>query len=805
MSNQFFTRAALALLFAFNAFRATAQTARVQVIHNSPNAPAVDVYLNNSKILPNVPFRGASGFLNAPAGVEFQVRIKGASANSDTTNPAFFGRYTLEANKGYYLVANGNLALPNGNYAANPGGISTGFDITVIPDARETSATPGNVDLRIMHSVTDAPAVDIKAQGVGTLVEDAPFRGFSNYIPVPAANYTIQIAPTTGSPNLLAYKAALAGLGGNTALVLASGYFNPAANTTGGTPGPGFGLWAFTPTGQAIQLPKAISRAQIVHNSPNAPAVDIFVNGAKAVPALAFRNATTFTNLDAGVPVVVSIKPASASSDTSNPTFRRVYELAGDEGYYLVANGNLALPNGNYAANPGGISTGFDITVIPGAKETSAVPANVDLRIMHSVTDAPAVDIKAQGVGTLVEDAPFRGFSNYIPVPAANYTIQIAPATGSPNLLAYKAALAGLGGNTALVLASGYFNPAANTTGGTPGPGFGLWAFTPTGQAIQLPKAISRVQIVHNSANAPTVDVFVNGGKAVPGLAFRKATPFVNLDAGVPLVVALKGASASNDTSNPAFRRVYELAGDESYSLVATGLLSTMGYAPNPEGRNRSFDITVMPGAREISSTSATNNNVDVRVLHGCTDAPKVDVRVQAGPTLVNNAGFRDFTPYLSAPNQDLVLEVTDSLQSGVVAAYSAPLTAFADSAIVVMASGFLTPGNNQNGPGFGLLAVTKSGNAILLPVFTSAANSLSSLGWFFYPNPNQGKFFLRVSGGEKVVRAEAIGLDGKTSIVSFSQEGDLVKAESRLQSGLYILKTSTQSGKILSTQMMVD
>jgi hypothetical protein len=356
-----------------------------------------------------------------------------------------------------------------------------------------------------------------------------------------------------------------------------------------------------------------------------------------------------------------------------------------------------------------------------------------------------------------------------------------------------------------LVLASGYFNPAANTTGGTPGPGFGLWAFTPTGQAIQLPKAISRVQIVHNSANAPTVDVFVNGGKAVPGLAFRKATPFVNLDAGVPLVVALKGASASNDTSNPAFRRVYELAGDESYSLVATGLLSTMGYAPNPEGRNRSFDITVMPGAREISSTSATNNNVDVRVLHGCTDAPKVDVRVQAGPTLVNNAGFRDFTPYLSAPNQDLVLEVTDSLQSGVVAAYSAPLTAFADSAIVVMASGFLTPGNNQNGPGFGLLAVTKSGNAILLPVFTSAANSLSSLGWFFYPNPNQGKFFLRVSGGEKVVRAEAIGLDGKTSIVSFSQEGDLVKAESRLQSGLYILKTSTQSGKILSTQMMVD
>jgi hypothetical protein len=805
MSNPFFTRIALASLLGLNAFRISAQDARVQVIHNSPNAPAVDVYLNNTKILPNVPFRAASGFINAPAGVEFQVRIKGASPGSDTTNPAFFRRYTLEANKGYYLIANGNLGVPGGNYAANPDGISTGFDVTVIGDARETSQNPANVDLRIFHGVTDAPTVDIKAQGVGTLVDNAPFRGSSGYLPVPAGNYTVQIAPGSGSPNLLAYKAGLSSLAGSTALVLASGYFNPAANTTNGNAGPGFGLWAFTPGGQAIQLQKAISRVQIVHNSANAPAVDIFVNGQKAVPGLAFRNATPFVNLDAGVPVTVAIKGASAGTDTSNPAFRRVYELAGDEGYYLVANGNLGIPGGNYAANPNGIATGFDITVISGAKETAAIATNVDLRIMHSVTDAPTVDIKAQGVATLVDDAPFRGFSNYIPVPAANYTIQIAPASGSPNLLAYKAPLAGLAGSSALVLASGYFNPAANTTNGNAGPGFGLWAFTPGGQAVQLPKAISRVQVIHNSASAPTVDVFINGGKAVPGLQFRKATPFVNLDAGVPLTVALKGASASNDTSNPAFKRVYELAGDESYTLVATGLLSTMGYAANPEGRNRSFDITVMPGAREISSTSATNNNVDVRVLHGCTDAPKVDVRVQGGPTLVNNAGFRDFTPYLSAPNQDLVLEVTDSTQSGVVAAFNAPLTAFADSAIVVIASGFLTPSNNQNGPGFGLLAVTKSGNAILLPLVTSVFRTLSESGFTLFPNPSSGRFMIQSTKGEKVMEAQAIGLDGKSISLEINPMETGTEISGSLKSGLYMLKTKTAKGEWLSSKIMVN
>ena len=784
---------------------ALAQNARIQVVHNAANAPAVDIFVGAAKLFPNVPFRAASPFTNAPAGVELQVRIKPASASNDTSNPVFFRRYTLEQNKGYYLIANGNLALPGGIYAPNPDGISNGFDITVIGDAKETAAVASNVELRVFHGCTDAPTVDIKAQGVGTLVDNAPFRGSSNYLPVPAANYTIQVSPGSGSPNLLAYKAGLTTLAGKTALVLASGYFTPSANTTGGNAGPGFGLWAFTTTGDAIQLPTATSRVQIVHNSANAPAVDVFVNGAKAVPGLAFRNATPFVSLNAGVPLTVALKGASAGTDTSNPAFRRVYELAGDEGYYLIANGNLGLPGGVYAPNPDGISNSFDITVIGGAKETSAVATNVDLRVFHGSSDAPTVDIKAQGVGTLVDNAPFRGSSDYLPVPAANYTIQIAPGSGSPNLLAYKAGIAGLGGNTALVLASGYFNPAANTTGGTAGPGFGLWAFTPSGQAVQLPKATSRVQIVHNSANAPEVDVFVNGAKAVPGLAFRNATPFVSLDAGVPLTVALKGASAGTDTANPAFRRVYELAGDESYTLVATGLLfSAMSYAPNPEGRNRAFDLTVMPGAREISSTSATNNNAELRVLHGATDAPKVDVRVQGGATLVNNAGFRDFTNYLSAPNQNLVVEVTDSNQTVVVAAFSAPLSAFADSALVVMASGFLTPSANQNGPAFGLLAVTPKGNAILLPVVTSIEKGKESKNFMVYPNPSNGKFSLIGNENSTIVDARITGMDGKEYILPIKQNDNQLEIKSELKSGVYLLRATDNKGETFSQRIVI-
>jgi hypothetical protein len=784
---------ALGLFFGISIHAVLGQTARVQVVHNSPNAPAVDVFLGATKLLPNFTFRSASPFVDAPAGVPIQIRLKPASSSSDTSSPVFFRTYTLESGKGYYLIANGNL--PGGTNSANPDNIPTGFDITVIPDAKETAAVAGNAELRIFHGVTDAPTVDIKAAGVGTLVDNAPFRGFSPYIPVPAATYTVQIAPASGSPDLLAYTAPLGGLAGKTALVLASGYFDPSQNQNG----PAFGLWAFTTTGESIQLPTATSRVQVVHNSPNAPAVDVFLGATKLLPNFTFRSASPFVDAPAGVPIQVRLKPASASSDTSNPVFFRTYTLENGKGYYLIANGNL--PGGTNSANPDNIPTGFDITVIPDAKETAAEAGNAELRIFHGVTDAPTVDIKAQGVATLVDNAPFRGFSPYIPVPAATYTVQISPASGSPNLLAYAAPLGGLAGKTALVLASGYFDPSQNQNG----PAFGIWAFTTTGDAIQLPSATSRVQIVHNCANAPAVDIFVNGAKAVPGLNFRKATPFVSLPAGVPLTVAIKAASASSDTSNPAFRQTYELSGTESYSLVATGLLNTQGFAANPNGIATGFDITVMPGAREVSSTAATSNNADVRVLHAVTDAPFVDVRVQAGPTLVNNAGFRNFTPYISAPNSDLVLEVTDSAQTAVVAAFTAPLSAFSDSALVVMASGFLTPSANQDGPAFGLLAVTASGNAELLPVVTSVGSISRMNNLLVFPNPGRNNISFMMPSGKTAKDIKVFSMMGKLQDVSATANGSRVTMKGNLPAGMYRLEVKASDDSVYASTFLVE
>jgi hypothetical protein len=69
-----------------------AQTARVQVIHNSPDALAalVDVYLDDVLLIDDFAFRTASPFIDAPAGVDFTVGIAPANSSSSADAIATF-------------------------------------------------------------------------------------------------------------------------------------------------------------------------------------------------------------------------------------------------------------------------------------------------------------------------------------------------------------------------------------------------------------------------------------------------------------------------------------------------------------------------------------------------------------------------------------------------------------------------------------------------------------------------------------------------------------------------------------------
>jgi hypothetical protein len=226
------------------------ETTRVQVIHNSADAAAatVDVWLNDQLLIDNFAFRTASPFIDAPAGVDFDVVIQPANS-SDTTNALARFTYNLDPMKKYILVANG-IVSGSGYDPVKP------FDIYVYDMAREKSTMSGNTDVLVFHGSTDAPVVDVFENIVvnGMIIDNMAYEDFRGYLELPTTNYQIEIRDETGTTTVATYNAPLEilGLNGYALTLIASGFLNPGNNSNGEA----FGLYAVLPQGgEFIALP----------------------------------------------------------------------------------------------------------------------------------------------------------------------------------------------------------------------------------------------------------------------------------------------------------------------------------------------------------------------------------------------------------------------------------------------------------------------------------------------------------------------------------------------------------------------
>jgi hypothetical protein len=445
------------------------------------------------------------------------------------------------------------------------------------------------------------------------------------------------------------------------------------------------------------------ARLQVIHNAadPNASAVDVYLNGALLLDNFAFRTATPFIDAPAGVELNIGVAPGNSSS--INDTLKNFpVTLENGNTYVAVANGVLN-PN-SYAPNPEGRSTGFTLFIKDMAKETAS-GSNVDFFVVHGSTDAPQVDVIARNVATLVNDAAYGDITDYISVPAAEYTLDITPGNDNSTIVvSFKADLSGLGGKAAVIFASGFLNPDVNENG----PSFGVFAALNDGTVAALPSVqTARLQVIHNAAdpNASAVDIYLNGALLLDNFAFRTATPFIDAPAGVELNIGVApGNSSSEDDTLKNFPVTLE--NGNTYVVVANGVLNPGTYAPNPEGRSTAFTLFIKDMARE----SASGSNVDFFVVHGSTDAPQVDVIARNVATLVNDAAYGDITDYISVPPAEYILDLTLADGTTLVQTYTADLSTLGGGSAVVFASGFLTPSENQNGEAFGIFYALSDG-----------------------------------------------------------------------------------------------
>lgn len=210
---------------------ALAQNATIQIIHNSPDPAAgtVDIYVNAgaTPAVPDLAFRAATGLITLPANTDLVVGI----APGNSTGPED-------------ILATWTFNLPDGSMTVVMASGLLGDDFDLFTNELVTTAPAGEVGILAFHGAPDAPAVDVGADGVGTLVPNLEYQTFQGYLFVPEADYILTVAPT-GGEIIAGFDAPLTGLGGAAAVVFASGFLGMD---------PAFGLFAALPDGTVVPL-----------------------------------------------------------------------------------------------------------------------------------------------------------------------------------------------------------------------------------------------------------------------------------------------------------------------------------------------------------------------------------------------------------------------------------------------------------------------------------------------------------------------------------------------------------------------
>lgn len=508
---------------------ANAQTARLQVIHNSPD-PTVDIYANGAILLDSVPFRAATPFLDVAASVDIQIGV--APYPSTIADTIYNVTVNLNDGESYVALAQGIVGDP-----------TTPFMIQLKTMARE-SASAGGIDFFGVHGSPDAPTVDIIARDVAILLDDVSFGDISDYINVPAGSYVLDVTPGDDNFTIVeSFRADLSGLDGGSAVVFASGLL-------GGTPG--FGLFAALADGTVVEFPvepKVFTNLQVIHNSPD-PVVDVYVNGSLLLDSFVFRTATPFVPVQALVPVSIAVAPHPSTSVadaifTTEGVFRNP-----DNDYVALATGIVGDP-----------TTPFLVNIQGNVRQTNS-GGGIGIIAAHGSPDAPAVDVVADGALTLFDDLAYDSVTRYVGVPAANYNIDIRLADGITSVQDYTVDLTGLAGQNVVVFASGLLSGA---------PAFGLYAALNDGTVVAFPEAMMRV--------AENVSVH----QVYPAVARNTVNVRMTNDSGAPVDLMLSDAQGRVIST-----QVANVQGTAVHTMDVSGLAPGAYFVTvsGPEGRS---------------------------------------------------------------------------------------------------------------------------------------------------------------------------------------------------------------------------
>lgn len=164
----------------------------VNVVHASPDAPAMDVYVDGRVVVAGLRFGTASGFVEVPGGTyRIQVTAAGMAAEMAVIDVPSL---ELVPARAYEILAVGVLATIEAKV----------YEVDVA--AIEGDARFGSARLRVIHAAPDAAAIDVTliADDIATKpIAGLAFPEASAYAVTAAGTYRVQVATAEGGDEVL--------------------------------------------------------------------------------------------------------------------------------------------------------------------------------------------------------------------------------------------------------------------------------------------------------------------------------------------------------------------------------------------------------------------------------------------------------------------------------------------------------------------------------------------------------------------------------------------------------------------------
>ncbi len=392
-------------------FLSCATAPRIRAVHASPDAPAVNVWVDGAVALPGVDYTDGSGFVEVGEETRVQVEAIIPGGNAIVIDEAL----DLDFSQDYTIIAAGRVADPIGALVfTNPTG---------------EALADGNVRAQFVHAAPAAPAVDIYVTapgadlGTSTPVNGAPlaYTAATDRIVAPAGQYQVRVT-LAGDSDTVVYDTG--------ALDLAAGadLMAVAVENTGTGVSP-IQVVLLDGTGAAELLDANTPAAVVaVHVSPDAPAVDVLADvrstaddeGIVLAQGLGFAEVCEIPAVPAPGEYLVSIT-AAGDPNTVALQFDLDPQPADDV---------TAIVSGYLASMP-------EIQLLPLVNDRRSVFTEAKLRVTHGSPGTGDVDLYLVADGTDLNDpgtqpafpaVPFGADTGVLSIQPGTYDVYVTPA-----------------------------------------------------------------------------------------------------------------------------------------------------------------------------------------------------------------------------------------------------------------------------------------------------------------------------------------------------------------------------------------